>query len=1503
MNQKITMNVSHQRASHLVRKPAPKRLAYLLSSIGFVCLGAHAQPVENSSLRGKMLDHSQSMGAQQPSSGEQESPAFSGLAPSGLTRSERRMILEAQAPATPAQQVVTFDDLLSGTNFESGRDVLLPAATARLDALAERLRGKQQVRVQVIGHTDMQRIAAWLKPTFPTNQHLSEARALAVTAYLMRALDLPASAFAASGKGDSEPVASNDTPQGMAQNRRTQIRAWYEETLEVPGLAGTPPRSIETVVQVDDCAVASSIKNRDAAFSISIDGVVQDTDTQQQEADRQRCVDVALERADIQVKYDPLNVSPALNVWLAAPYAQRHAPVLFGTYTNYAFFQQRAEIRIFIKGQSTQEQPFAIVPVAIGEAAAWQVPFDAPEQIGYLLRVYDAGGKFDETRLQPLRLLDVVPIEAPGKKPGSEALAGWGESSLILRNIDASGGSVTISGENIKAGQHVTALGMAVPVDAKGKFAMRQIMRPGAHTVEVAVKDDSGAGMTFRRNLNIADQDWFYVALADITVGRDRTKGPAELVTGDTQHYRNETWVDGRGAFYLKGKVKGDYLLTASADTREQPLRDLFHNFQSKDPTYLLRRIDPDKYYPVYGDDSTTVDDAPTQGRFYVRLEKGDSSVMWGNFQTTWSGSELAQYSRGLYGANLIWNGADSTSHGEKASTVNAFAASPGTLQSREEFRGTGGSQYYLRHLDLTQGSERLWIEVRDKDSGLVIERIQLTPSQDYEINYLQGRLTLRSPLSSVADGGALVQSASLSGNPVYLVATYEYVPGLSAIAGTSVGVRASHWFNDHVRLGASNYHQGEQGSDQTLKELDLTLRYKPGTWIKAEAARSSGDASTVLSSASGGYDFNQTTAGGRPANAKRFDAALDLADLGEGARGRFAAYWQNREAGYAGPGMQTLNGEAVRQTGVTAALPVGERTEVSLKADERTATSQDARAVEGALRHKLDAEWGLSAGVRHDKRDQGLGMGATVPNASPILSQQGGRTDGVLRIDYRPLQPGQDASAGPLEATPASLAAAAAPAGPVTVPVTNAALDGGITGQLITGGREAGMAGSPQYGPDTTLASGVASARVAGLLYAPWDMYGFVQHTLSRSGNRAKNDRGGVGGTYQVSERVRLGAEASGGSGGVGGQLFGNMQMDERSSLYLNYRMESETPDLNYSGRQATMTAGSRYRLNDKAGLFAESRWANGAGPQGLTHAFGVDLAPTERWTTGIKFETGTLSNPLSGDLKRDAIGLTAAYAYERLKFSSALEFRTDRTTSLGTPDGSCAILPGDGGCPSGESSEHRKVWLTRNALTYQLDRDWRLLGKLNLSRSSSTGGAFYDGDYTEVVTGAAYRPVDNDRWNTLFKYTYFYNLPSAGQVDGITGSVLDYTQKSHVLNVDTTYDVKPWLSVGAKYGMRVGQLKASKTEGDWFSSRADLIVLRADLHIVKQWDALIEARRLKAREAGDARAGALVGVYRHVAKHAKIGIGYNFTTFSDDLTDLSYRSRGWFLNAISTF
>jgi len=74
----------------------------------------------------------------------------------------------------------------------------------------------------------------------------------------------------------------------------------------------------------------------------------------------------------------------------------------------------------------------------------------------------------------------------------------------------------------------------------------------------------------------------------------------------------------------------------------------------------------------------------------------------------------------------------------------------------------------------------------------------------------------------------------------------------------------------------------------------------------------------------------------------------------------------------------------------------------------------------------------------------------------------------------------------------------------------------------------------------------------------------------------------------------------------------------------------------------------------------------------------------------------------------------------------------------------------------------------------------------------------------------------------------------------------------------------------------------------------------VRLDWHVVHEWDAIGELRYLDAEAAGDARSGALVGVYRHINQHVKVGVGYNFTDFSDDLTNLDYRSQGWFVNLL---
>jgi hypothetical protein len=92
-------------------------------------------------------------------------------------------------------------------------------------------------------------------------------------------------------------------------------------------------------------------------------------------------------------------------------------------------------------------------------------------------------------------------------------------------------------------------------------------------------------------------------------------------------------------------------------------------------------------------------------------------------------------------------------------------------------------------------------------------------------------------------------------------------------------------------------------------------------------------------------------------------------------------------------------------------------------------------------------------------------------------------------------------------------------------------------------------------------------------------------------------------------------------------------------------------------------------------------------------------------------------------------------------------------------------------------------------------------------------------------------------------------------------------------------------------------------REDPDYFDSRAALYVARADWHFIHNWDALIEGRWLDLPDAEDSRGGFLVGLYRHLGNHIKVGIGYNFSDFSDDLTQLDYDHQGLFINLIGKY
>jgi len=598
-------------------------------------------------------------------------------------------------------------------------------------------------------------------------------------------------------------------------------------------------------------------------------------------------------------------------------------------YWNYNAFMNRAELRIFDAYRSTRGTPIAAAEF-IGRNVSVPVSEDMPQEMLYVLRVYNADGEFDETA--PKRLsLDDAEFDLTEDEWQQEAHTAFGQNSLIVDNIRVRGGSVRVYGRNVP-GRFVNVMGQSIAVDAEGKFVAEQLLPNGEQTVDVVFEDDNGTQNRIVRTVDVKSRDTFYVAQIEATIG--------ETISADSTGDRS--FEDGRVAFYLRSRLNDRWAVTATADTGEAALDDLFDGLDDKDFGQLLRRLDPERYYPTYGDDSVIEQDAPTSGRFYARIERDDDYALWGNYQTNFNDTEFARVQRTLYGAKLHWDeNGNQTIFGDDRTRLTAFVAEGGSRQGRDEFQGTGGSVYYLRNGDIAIGSEVVRIETRDSVSDLVIESRRLTYGTDYDLDFIQGRIILNQPLGSTSDDGRLFRDGSQSGNEAILVVDYEFTPVLGASDDAAVyGVRGSRWFGDHVKLGATYNHDTDGGTESDLYEIDLTLQYEAGTYIKAEFARSEGQGVETFRSQDGGFTFNPLDRGGQSilandnqADGYALEAAVDFNEIdGINLDGNSYAYWRRREAGFAGYSEAT--NQTIEQFGGGLDIHLSEPLRLSARAD-----------------------------------------------------------------------------------------------------------------------------------------------------------------------------------------------------------------------------------------------------------------------------------------------------------------------------------------------------------------------------------------------------------------------------------------------------------------------------------------------------------------------------------------------------------------------------------------
>ncbi|MCU0790346.1 MAG: TonB-dependent receptor, partial [Nitratireductor sp.] len=565
---------------------------------------------------------------------------------------------------------------------------------------------------------------------------------------------------------------------------------------------------------------------------------------------------------------------------------------------------------------------------------------------------------------------------------------------LSLAQIDirydglSEGGKVTVRGTALPDGVTAQVLGKAVPVK-DGAFEASGELPPGDHVVNVRLSEKAGGrSLDFERAIHVPQTEWFLVGLADVTVGKLFDPSRNEIAKAAAGEF-DPVYARGRAAFYLKGKVKGSTLITAAMDTRDQDIDSVFTNLGASDPSSVLRRLDPDDFYPVYGDDSLTAEDAPTKGKFYLRIENGGNRAIWGNFKTRIDGVELARYERGLYGGSIELQSKETTPWGGPASQLAAFAAQPGTLPSRDEMRGTGGSVYFLQRQDITMGSEQVAVEERDAITGALVSRRLLKPGTDYDMDYTQGIVLLKRPLASALRASSAVQDGSLGGNQNWLTATYEYTPVSFDGESYSFGGRAQAWLTDNLRAGVTAFQENTGTGSQTLLGSDLVLQLTERSWFAFEWAGSQGDTFGQGASGNGGLIFNTgTDPAADKGGAFRVKAQVDFAEVpGMAVPGRAGFTYGETSEGFNAPGRYNSNDERIIGAFVTAGSK--DSTEVTARYDEIRQPERLRREGIAEFETRINQAWSAGAGLRLSQTE----------GQSRAQGGNGGRLDAGVRL------------------------------------------------------------------------------------------------------------------------------------------------------------------------------------------------------------------------------------------------------------------------------------------------------------------------------------------------------------------------------------------------------------------------------------------------------------------------------------------------------------------------
>ena len=880
-----------------------------------------------------------------------------------------------------------------------------------------------------------------------------------------------------------------------------------------------------------------------------------------------------------------------------------------------------------------------------------------------------------------------------------------------------------------------------------------------------------------------------------------------------------------RTAFFLKGKVKGNALLTMAYDS-DKPNRD-----------QLFRDLDPERWYPVYGDSSLVGFEARSNSRLYLRLDKGRSYVMYGDIATGDGFSQsfgqgevastqvrdLGQYNRSMTGVR---------GHaGNDQGFVDVFAAEDNMRQVVEEFPGRGLSGPYTvsNSANAVLGTERVEIIVRDRYApSRIVEVRTLARFTDYSFEPFSGRILFTRPVPSVDE----------SLNPMSVRITYEVDQGGEKF--WVYGANGQYRINSLLEVGGSYVKDENPLAPFELASANATMNFGENTWLRGEYARTE----SALNSLGGNiYTLDPTATGDRVSGdawRAEFGHRSDNANL--------LAWYGQSDRDFNNPSSSYLGGR--KQAGFNAEWAPGatETRRWSLYGQgswiEDTLTNADRTQVQAGVRFAPIESLTLEIGANHvsEHAGSGLGNGLSVP--------------------------------GNLSA-------------PYGVGVVSPGFGGGFSGS--TGNALNPTTGQTLYNTGTGWSSGYGSWVGNGLggvpveytalrLAATWrpmeklDLRAEVEQDIHHTEHR----RASLGAGWQVHDKTRLygkyewntGLSSVATSEGVTDPATGqripspyetnafvlglDTQYMEGGTVFNEYRMYDA-----YSARQAQWASGIRNLWHVTPNLtlqtgFERVEVLDGEGQKSTAATVAAEWRPDELWL-----------------------------------LNGRLEWRRS---------GAVADTGSDAGMPTATwFNEGYDSWLSTITVARKISRDWTVLAR-NYYLLNDYDGAREDSYEDRFQFGFAYRDTDTNRLNVLGKYEYWTRRDNtlSGWIgdDDLLGPTEGYDKHIASVHADWHPDRVWWLT-----GRVAGKRQTDYFEGMQDRYTAYLVGGRVTYGLSERWD--VSAMGYQMWSPGGSRQyamGAEVGYL--LTSNLWLSAGYNWRGFrDDDMTGGEYTNEGAFL------